>query len=260
MKSKLSIQTYTPKVLHPYIEAFKVYHFHGNEDIRLFPKGVFEIVFQRRHSFQHHTNYSEGWKLRPRNFIGGLHNQYYHVTSGDEENYCIVAEFKPNTAKYFIPEKLGVFQNSLIDINDIWGNAARKLSNKIDRESSDAIKIKHIENFLLDQFIPPKESVIDTALDTMISSKGFIDITTLSKTAFLSKAQFRKRFKEEVGIAPSQYHKIVRVNASLKMIQQKEKSLTDISYALGYFDQSHFIKDFKAVIGWAPARYQALNR
>lgn len=259
MKSKLTIQKFTPKVLHHYIEAFKIYHFIDDLDVLLLPKGIFEIVFQSHHCFQHNTDYSSGWKLRPRHFIGGLHNKSYNVNSGTKDNYCIVVEFKPNTAKYFISEKLNAFQNAVVDINDIWGKSARILSQKIDREKLDECKLEHIENFLLQQLITSKKSVIDTALHEITLANGFVKIKELSNNAALSLAQFRKRFNEEVGISPSQYSKIVRVNTALKMIEENTKSFTDLTYTLGYYDQSHFIKDFKNVVGLSPKTYQSLQ-
>ena len=223
----------------------------------LLPKGVFEIVFQSERSFQHNTHYSSGWKLRPRNFVGGLHNQFYNVNSGTDENYCITVEFKPNSAKYFIPEKLNAFKNAVIDINDIWGKAAIALSQKIDREKSYLKKLEHIENFLLQNLLSPKVSVIDMALQNILANKGIVKVDDLCRNACLSPAQFRKRFNEEVGISPSQYNKIVRVNEALDTIKKNNNSLTDLSYSLGYFDQSHFIKDFKSIVGLSPKKYQA---
>ncbi len=252
----LTVQKIQPKVLHKYIEAFKIYHFGEASDVRLLPKGVFEMVFQSEHSFQHNTNYSSGWKLRPRHFIGGLHNQSYTVNSGQKGNYCIVVEFKPNTAKYFIPEKLNLFQNTLVDISDIWGKSARTLSNKVDRESKEEWKVEQIENFLFQRFMRNKHTVIDKALNEIIDSNGFVSIDALSKNAWLSMAQFRKRFNEEVGMSPIRYSKIVRVNHAVQKLKCMDRSMTDIAYAMGYFDQSHFIKDFKAIVGISPKRYQ----
>ncbi|MEM9546831.1 MAG: helix-turn-helix transcriptional regulator [Bacteroidota bacterium] len=252
----LTVRKIQPKVLLPYIEAFKIYHFEDTTDVQLLPKGVFEMVFQSEHCFQHNTNYSLGWKLRPRNFVGGLHNQSYTVNSGQNGNYCIVVEFKPNTAKYFIPEKLNLFQNAVVDIHELWGNDATTLTNKIDLEKKDELKINLIENFLLQQFSNSYISIIDKALNEIFNSKGFTRIEELSKKAWLSKAQFRKRFNEEIGISPIRYSKIVRVNTAVEMMKTNAYSMTDISYSMGYFDQAHFIKDFKSVVGVSPNQYQ----
>ncbi|MDF1696874.1 MAG: helix-turn-helix domain-containing protein [Saprospiraceae bacterium] len=257
MHSAPSISTYHAKYLSKYIEAFKIYHFNDTTNVQLLPKGIFEIVFQSQHSFQHCTEYSSGWKLRPRHFVGGLHHKAYQVNPGQKQNYCIVVEFKPETAKYFIPEKLDSLQNAVVDIQDIWGTAARKLIQKLDRAKQDSEKIAHIEQFLLDQFNATPISVIDQTLLKIHATRGFIEQKQLATHSGLSSSQFRKRFREEIGIAPSHYCKILRAKTSVSMIShKKDLTLTDITYQLGYFDQSHFIRDFKSIMGTTPKQYQ----
>ena len=258
MNSNLTILTFYPTVLNGYIEAFKIYHFTDSSDVFLIPKGIFELVFQSQNTFHHQTNYSSGWTLRPRNFIGGLHSQSYYVNSGSKENYCIVVEFKPNTARYFIPERLNLYKNATIDINDVWGNAAQVLSNKIDQAKDFKQKVRHIESFLVERLNPVHPSIIDESLREAYASNGFIEIAQLSKNAALSPAQFRKRFNEEVGMSPSQYSKVIRINTSLQWIKSADISMTELTYSLGYFDQSHFIKDFKSIIGISPKKYQKM--
>ena len=254
----MTIHTYPSHRLGRYIEAYRIYHFDEGVDVHLLPKGVFEIVFQSKESFQHNTYYSTGWEPRPRNFIGGLHNKAYHVKSDSRQGYCIAVEFKPNTAKYFIPEKLDYFQHTVVHINDIWGKAAEILSRKLDKEKSDLLKIKLIEDFLVKRFEKSTPSKVDQAMQLIVQSRGIVQVSQLANQALLSASQFRKRFKEEVGISPSQYTKIVRINTSLALLPDHSQTLTDISYALGYFDQSHFIKDFKSVLGQSPKYYRTI--
>jgi len=117
---RLNFQKLSPTLLKQYIAAFYIYHFDTNSDVQLFPKGVFEIVFQSDGRFQHNTSYSSGWQTRPQNFIGGLHNKSYHVKSRQKNSYCIVVEFKPDTAKYFIHHSLRDFQNNVVDTSEVW--------------------------------------------------------------------------------------------------------------------------------------------
>ena len=117
---RLNFQKLSPTLLKQYIAAFYIYHFDANSDVQLFPKGVFEIVFQSDGRFQHNTSYSSGWQTRPQNFIGGLHNKSYHVKSCQKNSYCIVVEFKPDTAKYFIHHSLRDFQNNVVDTSEVW--------------------------------------------------------------------------------------------------------------------------------------------
>lgn len=256
----LNIQEYPPHLLRKYVANYSIYRFGENIDTQLYPKGIFEIVFQSNTNFQHNTSYSAGWQSRPKNFIGGLHNKSYTVRANGNNNFCIAVEFKPNTAKYFIPYKLHNFQNNIVDILDIWGNGAIELSHKITTEKENFIKISLIEDFLLQKIIQQKTSIIDNAITIILASKGFVEVSQLARTIGLSNAQFRKRFKEEIGISPSQYCKIVRINTTLTLLEKGyKKSLIDLSYQLGYFDQSHFIKDFKSVTGCSPKSFKKLN-
>ena len=217
---RLNFQKLSPTLLKQYIAAFYIYHFDANSDVQLFPKGVFEIVFQSDGRFQHNTSYSSGWQTRPQNFIGGLHNKSYHVKSRQKNSYCIVVEFKPDTAKYFIHHSLRDFQNNVVDTSEVWGEDAMTLSEKLNLEENDGNKVKLIENFLLGKMIEHKQSKIENALKLIFASEGFIEISELAKSSALSDAQFRKRFNNEIGISPSQYCKIVRANTALARLKK----------------------------------------
>lgn len=255
------IQTYPPKVLGDYIQAFRVYYFTDNQTIRLIPKGIFEIVFQSDDRFLHNTEYSDGWAQRPRHFVGGLHTKSYTVHPDGRQSYCIVAEFKPHTSRYFIPEKLNLFKNTLVSTSDIWGASAIKLANDLHVRSTMKEKIDLVEHFFVDHLIRQVASVVDPTLTLISNTKGCVSVSTLAKIAQLSTAQFRKRFKEEIGLSPSQYCKIIRVNQAIKQIQMdNHQSLTQLTYALGYYDQSHFIREFKSVMCQTPNRYSRTLR
>jgi AraC-like DNA-binding protein len=248
-----AIQKHSPKILHQYLESIKVYNFRKDLDVQLHPKGIFELVFQSKSCFYHNTSYSSGWEIRPSSFIGGLHNRTYNVRSLGNNDYCIAVEFKPNAARHFIPYKLHYFQNALIDISEIWGNPAIELSQRLTSEKLISKKIELIESFLVDQFRVQKISPIDESINAIKAANGFIEANELASKANLSNAHFRKRFKDEIGISPGQYCKIIRMNSSLNLIiKEPQRSLTELTYLLGYFDQSHFIKDFKSITGFSP--------
>jgi len=251
-----SVHTYRPKVLGDYIQAFRIYRFVPNQTIRLVPKGVFEVVIQSDDGFLHNTAYSGGWTARPRYFVGGLHTRSNTVRPQGSHSYCIVAEFKPHTSRYFVPEMCNHFKDALISITDIWGASATKLTNDLQAHSSEMDKIDQLEHFFLNHLIRQGASTIDPTLRMISPAKGGVPVATLAKAVKLSAAQFRKRFKEEIGLSPSQYCKIVRVNHVIRALQaDRSQSLTQLTYAMGYYDQSHFIREFKSIMCQTPNAY-----
>ena len=69
------------------------------------------------------------------------------------------------------------------------------------------------------------------------------------------KKTTRKKFKKQIGISPKQLGRVLRLQTALKMLLNDNKNLTSIAYESEYFDQAHFIKDFKEFIGTTPKEF-----
>jgi AraC-like DNA-binding protein len=73
----------------------------------------------------------------------------------------------------------------------------------------------------------------------------------------MSPRYLQRLFLQYTGVTPKLYHKINRFQLSLKLVAKKDSSLTSIAYDCGYFDQSHFIREFKSFTGVTPSAYTA---
>jgi AraC-like DNA-binding protein len=60
---------------------------------------------------------------------------------------------------------------------------------------------------------------------------------------------------QHTGLSPKSFNKISRFQLSLRLIAKNEQPFTSIAYDCGYFDQSHFIRDFKSFTGLTPSAY-----
>lgn len=73
-----------------------------------------------------------------------------------------------------------------------------------------------------------------------------------------SARHLSRLFRERCGVSPKGLQRILRVNAAARLMQRPgETSLTRLAQELGYFDQAHFIHDFRAVCGVTPGTYRA---
>jgi AraC-like DNA-binding protein len=76
----------------------------------------------------------------------------------------------------------------------------------------------------------------------------------------LCRKQFERIFSEHIGISPKQYLKIIRFQFAIFQKQQNANmNLLDVSFKSGYYDQSHFINDFKSLSGLTPKQYFSKN-
>ncbi|ALJ05352.1 hypothetical protein APS56_09535 [Pseudalgibacter alginicilyticus] len=87
-------------------------------------------------------------------------------------------------------------------------------------------------------------------IDKKISLDELCEITSMSKTSLL------RNFKEDFHISPMAYLKKVRLHLACKMLLNSDKDLLSIACACGYYDQSHFNKDFKSMLDITPKKYK----
>ncbi len=106
-----------------------------------------------------------------------------------------------------------------------------------------------LDNFLLQQVNKIKEPdpVIVEAVKHIVQYEGLVSVESLLQMLFVSERTLERKFNHTVGITPKRFIDIVRLNMSAKRLQRlKEKHrLAGVAYESGYFDQAHFIKDFK---------------
>ena len=97
---------------------------------------------------------------------------------------------------------------------------------------------------------------INRIVELITKTCGNIGISQMASEACLCRKQFERIFAEHIGISPKKYLKIIRFQFVLFQKQQNvAMNMLDLSYASGYYDQSHFINDFKSLCGLTPKQY-----
>jgi AraC-like DNA-binding protein len=94
-------------------------------------------------------------------------------------------------------------------------------------------------------------ALISNAIQLIKQQSGIIRIRDLAISLHISQDAFEKRFRTLIGSTPKQYASIIRLR-NLIGKYPSYTSLTEASYEAGYFDQSHFIKEFRLFTGRAP--------
>ena len=99
--------------------------------------------------------------------------------------------------------------------------------------------------------------LVTHSLNRMFESGGIIRLEQLAEETGYSERYLNKCFHRETGLSPKQFAKIIRFQKSVTALNDSgEISLTEIAANAGYFDQAHFVHDFKAYTGLTPKRYR----
>lgn len=147
--------------------------------------------------------------------------------------------------------------NLSLSLNDIFEKSnVREVEEKLAIATTDKQRIKIVEYFLLSQLKDiHTDKLIVEAVKLIYQSNGTIRIKELNKKLLISQSPFEKRFRKVVGTTPKKFASIVRFNTVLDHLKHT-KSLTEICYENHFFDQAHFIKDFKQFTGTTPENFK----
>ncbi len=104
---------------------------------------------------------------------------------------------------------------------------------------------------------PPSNSFLTFAVRQIYASDGTLSIDGLTKHVHATRRYVEKVFKEKIGMSPKQYAQIIRVKkTSMYLLDPRfQYNIREIAHRLDYYDQSHLLKDFKAVMGQSPSVY-----
>jgi len=148
--------------------------------------------------------------------------------------------------------------NQMPDLISLLGKAGEELEEKVSLAPDTNSRVAVLSAFLrkkLMQNQAKKPPAVFTAIQTIIQSRGLVNIDCLADQTCLSRRQFERNFKNFSGFSPKLFARIIRFQAALKEYGNQHKSLTEIGYACGYYDQSHFIHDFKEFSGYHPSAF-----
>jgi AraC-like DNA-binding protein len=167
----------------------------------------------------------------------------------------------PAAAAFFIKEDISLFNDRVLDLTSVVGNSIGDVHAQLqDAEDADQ-RVQIMDAYLLKK-IGDKSKTLDKIdlvqqVMTEMSRKDFFDnIENVAERYGITARYLQKVFVQQTGLTPKLYSKINRFQNSLVLLGQQDQSLTSVAYSSGYFDQSHFIREFKSFTGFSPSRFK----
>lgn len=227
----------------------------GASKERIFPDGCMELIFHYGDVFRKYTNEFEAHN-QPRSFIHGQLKRFIEVESTGKIGVFSI-RFMPNGLHPFLKMGVDELTGNAVNVRQLWGSEGADLEEKILAAPSTQVRIKIIEAFLLLQFkFATHYNAIDHCVRSIQDSAGTKSVENLSNEVNMGRRQLERKFISAVGLSPKTLIRIVRFQNTLRDIQRiPAGALTGVAYASGFYDQSHFINDFKEFTGLSPRQY-----
>jgi AraC-like DNA-binding protein len=168
----------------------------------------------------------------------------------------VLVHFRDGGAPVFFREPIHeLFQSSVSLDNFLLRSELLRFEEQLCAAATPQDKIRTVEQFLLSRMnVVKPDMIVVRALDVIYQAKGNIKITELAQQLNISQSPLEKRFRSVVGASPKKFASIVRLKNIVRN-NPSAPSLTALAYDAGFYDQSHFIKQFKKFTGDTPEQY-----
>jgi len=168
-------------------------------------------------------------------------------------------QFDPEGLFAWLRIPMTQFHNAMVDAESVVGNGVVQLRQQLlGCAKADEI-FETTTRFLEKQFLGV---ALENRFISFVKHKlsKNIAIANISQEVGYSQKQLIQIFKKHVGISPKKYQRIGRFHKSLSMLHlQKQASYSDVAYSCGFYDQAHFINEFRHFTDYSPSQYSHLQ-
>ncbi|REK49457.1 MAG: helix-turn-helix domain-containing protein [Bacteroidetes bacterium] len=260
----MQYKTYRPiKDLNTFVKCF--WTLEGpkeNADVRqtIVPDACIEMIFHYGDLYIQHLENGKSI-VQPRCFVIGQLTRPLEIEPSGETGIFSV-RFHPMGFLPFATVPIKELENTAVSLEKLFGKEGRELEEKILKTNSTRERIEYIESYLLQRLINREnvDRIVVSTVETILTANGQFSINEISRQAKISRRQLERKFSSAIGLSPKQLSKTIRLQATLKMLLNNNfTSLTSLAYENEYYDQAHFIRDFKKFTGHTPKGFYGNN-
>lgn len=190
--------------------------------------------------------------------LAGVQSRYSIIDTLEQQ--CVLGvTFHPGGTVPFFRVPAHELCDADLPLEFVWGRRAGELREQLLEAAGPEAKLEAMERALREQWRPQGlHAAVDFAITSLTDRPYASNIGELTGQVGLSPKRFIERFKSAVGLSPKQYCRILRFQGALALAEQGRRvEWTRIALDCGYFDQAHFIHDFRSFAGITPTGYQS---
>jgi AraC-like DNA-binding protein len=191
--------------------------------------------------------------------------EFGSFTTGAYDTYVLVGSSGPSAgiqvnlsivgARLFLGRPLRALKNRVVELEDLFGRAARLLTQELYDAASWDVRFDILDRELTARILgarTPSAAVLG-AWSRLVATGGRASIGGIVREAGCSQKHLIAQFREEIGLSPKSLARVLRFGRAVRIIKEGHGApLVEIAHDCGYYDQAHFSRDFRAFAGVTP--------
>lgn len=236
---------------------------HAHKVDRFLPNGDTEILidFQDTPQFIYDNDTLKEIQACNRVWASGFRTEPITIPSGNDAAMMVIA-FKKGKAASFFPFPMNEIADSVVDADLVWGTDFGSLRERLLATKDIDQRFRIVEDFLIREFQSQMaiNPCVAYAIGKMTERPDAISIARMNAKIGYSQKHFTEMFRRQVGVTPKSYLKIMRFQKAVRTIDASDNiDWGQVSLECGFYDQSHFINDFKHFAGFTPEQYAKIH-
>jgi AraC-like DNA-binding protein len=226
---------------------------------RILPTGRTQIILNLDRDFLLDCPEDQSTYRMPPSLIVGARSMYEIVDTSDMADLIGIV-FHPGGFDPFVSDSAHLFSNRSVGLEDVWGDTAPSLRNRLLEVSSPNARLRCLEEFLLRRFTGriSRHRIVEFALNSFERSPGLATVREAARSTGWSERRFSQVFREQVGFSPKTWTRILRFQRVVQQLHAGgDVPWAEMALDCGYYDQSHFANEFRAFSGIDASTYSA---
>jgi len=206
----------------------------------------------------------DGERYTRRNALAGIavcgaHTTAFAIDAFQLSNMGV--QFKPGGVFAFFGGSARAFENAHIALADLWGADAERLHQRVVQAPTPDDKIAILFRAMVQRFEErARHPAVEIALSLFGRSPHRVSVTAAAHEAEVSPKTLIRLFAEQVGMTPKSYLRVARFQRVLGRVHKAANvDWMEVVERHGYYDQPHFIREFKEFSGFTPGEYFRLR-
>lgn len=167
-------------------------------------------------------------------------------------------KFRPAGFRPFLGSSVAALSDRTLPVAAVFGGAGDTLVARVLALAEDAPIVTLLDGFIAERLPPPDPTVaqVNALVAAIVAERTITRVDQVAERAGVRTRTLQRLFSEYVGVSPKWIIRRYRLHeAAQRLAEGPDTSLADLALELGYWDQAHFVRDFKAVVGRPPAEY-----
>jgi AraC-like DNA-binding protein len=190
--------------------------------------------------------------------VGVVTGRFTRVLEGTSRAFA--AKFRPGAFREVLGAPISSITDKIIPLGDVVGaRRAKAYRDRLAHASDDHQRV-HIATEFFAALVPPPSSdarLLRELVDAATIDRSITSVEALRTRAGMHLRELQRWFRDAVGISPKWMIQRYRLHDALLALERGQGTLAELANELGYSDQAHFARDFKALVGVPPSRYVA---